>query len=640
MKKLLIVILILVLLLGVLAAAAGLAIYNANRIIARYRPEIEKMAGDILGSDVKLGEIGLELFPPLGICIGGVTLTDRKYPEETMQVEKAVLRMALWPLLQNRLEVSELTLHRPQLTAIMDESGTRIAALQPAETAPDETESTAAMDISMDTIRIQNGELTVEDRINRAEYIIAPFSLTTGVEISAAGIRLTRLEGGLNYLTDFGVDGTGQGYAWESGRMDAGELTTRFLGNEVTVRGALQAGDPSKTVTITSPGVELDSLTPLYDAFAPYVLDYGIKGKVKPDLEFAFTPEGGYTTGGTVTLTNVAASVYGIPLEAISGPVKVQADSRNQRASGTDISAKVNGIPLTADFESEYSGDTAALEKVSIEAFSGTAEGSAKVRMTDAMPFDASMNLAGMALKELAAAFAPDMPVNIEGTLKSAALDIGGTLDDALYSSLKGQGDLEIIDSVLGKVNLAAAILGKVRDLPFLSQSLAAIAPAQFRGALDRDYTILNRVAGSYRIADEAVKTDDLLVSGELFEMQISGTMDFGMNLDLEAVIALSPELSGGLVSVAQPLQAVQDNNGRIRIPLRVTGSVWSPSVKPVMKDLLKGKAGEVKKTVKETAEGSADELVEGLMKGETDTGKTGEKLKKKGKDLVKSFGF
>ncbi|MEF3193352.1 MAG: AsmA family protein [Halothiobacillaceae bacterium] len=100
--------------LGVVAVViAGLAVFVVTFDANRYKPEIEALAQQHLGRTLSLGgDVSLTLWPVLGLRAEQVSLgnadgfTDPLFAE----AESLVLGVRLLPLLDKRLEVSELAI--------------------------------------------------------------------------------------------------------------------------------------------------------------------------------------------------------------------------------------------------------------------------------------------------------------------------------------------------------------------------------------------------------------------------------------------------------------------------------------------------------------------------------------------------
>jgi uncharacterized protein involved in outer membrane biogenesis len=127
MKKLLIIGFLLIFLL-IVAVGGGLAyaVMNANAIAKQYKPELEKLASDALGSTVTFGDISAKVFPTARLAISDSKLESGG---ESLTLESLSLNVALMPLLQRDLQVKELVLDTPKITIYLEKDGFYIAGL-------------------------------------------------------------------------------------------------------------------------------------------------------------------------------------------------------------------------------------------------------------------------------------------------------------------------------------------------------------------------------------------------------------------------------------------------------------------------------------------------------------------------------
>jgi uncharacterized protein involved in outer membrane biogenesis len=76
---------------------------------------------------------------------------------------------------------------------------------------------------------------------------------------------------------------------------------------------------------------------------------------------------------------------------------------------------------------------------------------------------------------------------------------LAATLNDV---PLEAEGKASLADGLLEQVNLAREFLTAIDSIPFVSDSLYQLVPERLRGELDRNYTILEGVEGTFAVAD------------------------------------------------------------------------------------------------------------------------------------------
>ena len=627
MKKLVYVaIVLLVLCAGVL----GLALYNANALAKRYKPTLQKMASDALGSDVSLGPIGISLIPDLELAVDGVTITSKEDPSEKLELEKLGFQMKLLPLLRGRLDVTALSLDNPHVAAFIEEEGLRIAGLprhrETAEPeAPPNEDEELPLELKFESVNVDNGTIVITDLATGTEYTLSSLDISTSIVPSPEEIVLSRIKGSVEALSAIKVafEGSDLRHGATDATLHVGGLTVRTLGNEINVSGDVKPDDSSKKLKISSDGIDLASLGPLYDKFAPVVAEYGLAGAARPDMSFALAP-GGYTASGTVSVSQVAADIAGVALTGLAGSVSVQADQHAQEISADKLEALLNDIPISADVLASLQGEEAKLTGTNVSAFSGTGETALATTLNDAAPFSADLSVTDMSIQELTAALMPELPMKLQGTLKQLDVDVKGELTEKLTSSVKGNVSFQIADGLLEQVNLAAAVLSAVDNIPFVRGALLDLVPERLRDQLERDYTLLKNVEAYFTVADETLTTEKaMIVRGELFDMTSEGTIGFDTEMNLACTISFNSEFSAALAESAKELTTLFDKQERLTFPIRITGTTENLSVVPDIKGLLKRGVGT---TVKEEAGRLLDDLLRD--KDEEEKKRPGEKLR------------
>ncbi|HXI01538.1 MAG TPA: AsmA family protein, partial [Candidatus Saccharimonadales bacterium] len=110
--------------------------------VDRHRPRIEKALADATGREVKLGKVGLAIFPSPALHAAGLTIGEdpRFGTKPFLESGSISVNVALLPLLRGRLEIGMLTIDAPKVRIVRGRSGWNLASLvsAPAEGAAGE----------------------------------------------------------------------------------------------------------------------------------------------------------------------------------------------------------------------------------------------------------------------------------------------------------------------------------------------------------------------------------------------------------------------------------------------------------------------------------------------------------------------
>ena len=172
---------VVVLFIGALVAIAVLVDPND------YKDQITTAVNDATGRTLTLeGDLGLNLFPRLGISMGAAELSnaDGFGNEPFARIESAELRVGLLPLLSRRVEVDRANLSGLRLNLARAASGTtnwddlaRDGAA-PAAAADDADAAGAGVDISVGAVEIADAEVTWQDVAAGQNWRLSDLNLT------------------------------------------------------------------------------------------------------------------------------------------------------------------------------------------------------------------------------------------------------------------------------------------------------------------------------------------------------------------------------------------------------------------------------------------------------------------------------
>src|SRR5262245_3718297 len=116
-KKLLIGLGIVALLIGgVMVYAAS----NANRLVNQYKPDIERVASNTLGSKVTLGALDVNVFPSVNAKVDQLQISPKSGVGDGLTLKNLTLKFDLLPLLGGNLSIRKLTLDSPELVFLKD----------------------------------------------------------------------------------------------------------------------------------------------------------------------------------------------------------------------------------------------------------------------------------------------------------------------------------------------------------------------------------------------------------------------------------------------------------------------------------------------------------------------------------------
>ncbi len=112
--------LVVALLLAVVGLAIFLLTFNPNAYKSRLESLVFERTARTLTID---GDIGLSLFPRIGLSVSDVALSNRDAKDTFVSIDSARFAVAIWPLLSNRLVVDHVAVTGLKAYVVRDAQG-------------------------------------------------------------------------------------------------------------------------------------------------------------------------------------------------------------------------------------------------------------------------------------------------------------------------------------------------------------------------------------------------------------------------------------------------------------------------------------------------------------------------------------
>ncbi|MDH5740054.1 MAG: AsmA family protein [Nitrospira sp.] len=293
----------------------------------------------------------------------------------------------------------------------------------------------------------------------------------------------------------------------------------------------------------------------------------------------------------TVTISSPVINTANLPVEL---PLKKPVEIKNLQIAA------------------EVKGQEAKLNTLSFQLFEGVVKGQGKLVAGSATPpFSGGVAVQGVQLGPALNAVA-ETPVSISGTA-GADLSVQGrgfSMPD-LTKALQGTGHMAVKD-------------GKIQGVNILQEVVSALKVAGISIG-DPNATVFSTIETDLAIKQGVISLQNLLMDSHDFQATGGGTIGFDQRLNLIVNLNLSQEVSQKLAG-ASPVVKVAMKDGRLSLPLTITGTAQAPAYGVD----IKGLTGKVQEQVKKKVE----EAVDGLLKGTTKP----EDLKREGQELLKGL--
>jgi hypothetical protein len=154
--------------------------------------------------------------------------------------------------------------------------------------------------------------------------------------------------------------------------------------------------------------------------------------------------------------------------------------------------------------------------------------------------------------------------------------------DSPVFKSITGvvrlnmghlDGDIIITDGVIKNFNIIKTVL---------FHTLGAFGDME--GNIDKSGaqdTVIEKAETKFSFHDKAVFIDDFLIKTNIFELTAKGSVDQGLNMDMQTMLHLNGDVSAALVNEFDGLKYLMDDSKRIAIDASLKGVIPHLKYKP-----------------------------------------------------------
>ncbi len=547
-----------VLVVAFLAVAAS----NLNSYLNDNKDWIAKQVEQALNRPVGFDAVGLSLGRGLAVEVDGFRVReDERFGDgDFLSVGEAEVRVAVWPALFGRVEVTKVSLRQVSLTVIQGETGLSTDSLgAPSEAEQEDPATTSAVGAFVVAMaEIRSGRLRYVDQtsepqrevvLDQLEFWTTDVGMTRPLDFQFMG---EFLGGGESNVRLRGVVGPLPSAPSSSTHLDVhlsvDPIDVSALQSLPGLGDAMAVGpSPSGTMTLAarvtgsveSPKLEFD--VDATDALVPYGEDRQKERGVPLRLGF------------DVALANRDLDIHGADLEVDA--VKVHASGRI-----------VNIEDPTAD--------------LLIEAFGGTIEIDGGWGREGRLDLDTAVN--GIELGEVSQALAEEAARVLDGRL-SMRLTVAGTGKtwEEIKPGLEGVGTAQIEGCTLHDINLVEEALAGLTGVPGLSVRLPEEMREKYPSIFSSGSTEFDRVDAKVEVRDGKVHIAGIKVDAKDYGLRGQGSVSLDGDLDLSTRVVLSNALSRDLIDRAKPLKHLRREDKRIAIPVKISGVLPEVSARP-----------------------------------------------------------
>lgn len=629
MKKFLIILIVVSLLaVGIL----GLAFFNANKLIAQFKPELEKTLSSLVGTQIQLQGITATVLPQTALKVSGLSIKNTATStaaESGPEFSEFLLNLNLRELISGQLDITKISIVAPKLTLIKDSTGLRIKGFPipkknqspnkdvPAAFAPSEdrnkqsdsnqSKSNLPIPINLQAIEMKGGTITFEDQVANKSYQLSDLNVDSAVNILNNNIAVSNLGITAKVLDKHKVALSIPKIGLKDKDLSVDSFTA--LIDDLALQGSANINIKSikGRARVRSKQVNLVDVVATLSDFIPNISQFDLKGTVIPDIKFEILGPKIFSINGTLGLAEIAAKQGVHMLSNLNGNFSIKADGPSDAIITTqDLKLSLNDQPISTNFSAKLFGTNFTLEDLVLNLLGGSVKGKIDLSLDTQKAFTTKIEGAGINIeKALSMLKAPD--AQISGNIDSFSTSVTGNLGENLKSSLRGGLNAKLSNGELKGFNLAGIVLKTVNNLPFLTGALYSSVPASEIATIDSSNTAFRSLDTSLGFEGTSLRVNSLSILAPIFTLESSGKIGFDKNLDLASTIYFNKNFSDQLVRSVIQLKKVLDESGQLVIPLKIQGVPPLLLVYPNLSKLLEV-AG------KQAIADNAKEIVKGVL--------------------------
>jgi hypothetical protein len=535
---------------------SGVFIFIKTFDVNKYLPQITRQAGSAINRKVNVDHADLNLgLNGLSLELRNITISDDPQfgTNDFLDLEGAYLGLDVMTLIMNRqVNITKLVLNSPKLSVVRVQNGslnvqTMVPASSGHESSPaqpsaaSEPPASGAMvlpAVSIQSVSITNARLSFKD-----ENAQMPINAV----VSNGQINITNfsLSDPFDFTVSLNAWGSSQNNVMVSGRatLDLSHAAAHIKGLRITSDLNLWDWNEFRTVT------------PMLQKLPVWPQE--VKGHALLDI-----PE----------LSASAKGLEGLVLHMslTDGYVKLK-----------ELLSAFDNISLQADSDLK----DLSVKQLQAHAGTGVIEAQLDVHGITSSP-TYNFQLQSKSVKVESLIDQSKAPAVLKGDVDGQFTGSGAGFDPQLMlQNLKGQGQFSLKNAEIDKLNILKTILDKLNFIPGLGaivqNALETSISSTLKSELDTDTTVLDKAEGTVKVENKTVSIEDSQLESKLFSIGAKGTMDFDLNTRIDVNTYLAADLSAALTKSAKPLQGLLDEQNRLYIPGKVSGTAPSLSYQP-----------------------------------------------------------
>ena len=571
------------------AAVLVLALFNINALVALYKPELERIASETLGTSVELGELNTSIFPNAKIEARTVKIGANNSAKHSLAVGSVALELQLRPLLSKELKVDRLKIDSPSITFVKSTQGFEVAGLAQKKSPPLSTTASTPSEhsgapeqlkITLNGLSLRNGSVnyidTREDHSSLLNRItLKNLDLDSSINLIGSEINVAKLDLAATLLDKHHLTAkfTTLSFDSKTGALNAPDGSLVLFDQPFSFSAKLNTKTFSGEINAAVKSFDLAKLAEASDLMAlpdKVTLSGNVDSKIVVNL---LDPKN-FKLKSSSSLNKIGLTQADHEISGLSGDVEASLDAAllNARFKNIALHLDKQPISLQAALTFQHQSNAADLNLDQVKIFGGDASVESKLFLNNDKHFEAATNASGLSIAQLLAFAAPTQQARMSGTIDQVKVTLTGPIAPNVARAAAGRIGLSISKAALLGVNLAAKVLSKVNSIPLISGALSAYVPPAYQGVLNSPDTPIRKLSGNFALNNGSLLTKDLHIDSDIFSIDVDGTITLDSVLNLHATIFFTKDFSDALAKSIPKLNKVYAADGRLTFPLTIQG--------------------------------------------------------------------
>jgi uncharacterized protein involved in outer membrane biogenesis len=240
--------------------------------------------------------------------------------------------------------------------------------------------------------------------------------------------------------------------------------------------------------------------------------------------------------------------------------------------------ANLDYVDLSADVR--VTPEVTTINRYSARALGGEVSGSGTME-PGASKFDVAARLENVNLAEYFSYKAPALADVLAGRLNADVQVAGqGKQWEDVQKTLTGNGGALVLEGALLNVNIADQIFAGIQNVPMVPAGLTQRMRARNPKLFAENKTVFQNLSSKFQIANGRIQAPDLKLATSDFALHGNGWFSLDKEMNVASTLAFSQKVASDLVAEVPAAKYLLSPDGRIEVPLTLSGALLKPTVK------------------------------------------------------------